>query len=293
MFRRSLHILIVALLIPLNAQAEETHRKLDIVASFSIIADMAKAVAGDAATVKTIVAPGGDVHVYEPSPEDIRNIAAADIILVNGLGFEGWLDRLMQSANVQDRVITVSKGVIPIKTDEHEDPHAWQDVSNGMIYVANIRDAFIRADPANADIYRQNAKQYLIELIELDRWVRGRIEEVPPSKRHAITSHDALHYFSRAYGIHFIAAQGTSTEGDISAKSMAALINQVRDKHVKAIFLENMSNPRLIQQLAEEGNATMGGTLYSDSLSDVYGNGATYISMFRHNVSVLTEALNK
>lgn len=280
--------------LPMNATAQNPAHRLNIIASFSIIADMAKEVAGENANIITLVAAGGDPHVYQPSPTDVRNITRADIILINGLGFDGWMDRLVASAEAKGRVVTVSKGVTPIRVHGEEiDPHAWQDISNGMIYVDHIRDALIQADPAHAAHYRHNAERYLERLIDLDHWVKTEIEEVPEAKRSAITSHDALRYFARTYHIHFIAAQGLSTEGEVSAKSIAAIIDQIRKEKVKVLFLENMSNPDLINQLADDSDAIIGGVLYSDSLSEPYEDGATYISMFRHNVKILTDSLKK
>lgn len=281
----------VLLLSPLAAQADD--HKLTVVASFSIIADMARQVAGSDADITSIVPAATDAHAYEPTAQDAKKLTKADVILLNGLGFEGWFERLAAATGDKKTIFTLTKGIAPLMHGTTPDPHAWQDVSNAKIYVANIRDALIAKDPAYAAHFTQNAERYISELEALDAWAKTEIAKIPPAKRRAITSHDALGYFAKAYGLELIPAQGISTEGELSAAGLAHLIDQVRSEKVNAIFLENMSNPRLMQQLAEESGAKIGGEIYSDALSAATGDGTTYISLFRHNVSIITTALEK
>ncbi len=192
-------------------------------------------------------------------------------------------------------MVVASTGVAPLEIAEGgrtvPDPHAWQDLAQGRIYVANIADGLIRVDPAHAAVYRANAGRYARTLAELDRWVRARLAAVPPDKRRVITSHDAFGYFGRAYGITFLAPEGINTDAEVTARDLARLVVQVRKTHVRAIFLENMSDPRLVEQLAAETGAPVGGTLYVDALSRADGPAPTYVAMFRHNVPMLTAAM--
>jgi zinc/manganese transport system substrate-binding protein len=255
---------------------------------------MVHQVAGDKIELTTLVGAGSDAHVYEPTPSDARKLADADIVIENGLGFEGWLNRLIESSGYKGQVIIATQGVIQLHlNDSAIDPHAWQDIANGKIYIANIVGALCKADPANAKYYTASASRYTHELDILDKWVRQEISKVPKEKRIAITSHDALRYFAGAYGVTFIAPLGITTSGDASAQNIARLIDQIRAEKVHAVFIENMADPRLIEQLVTDGGAIMGGTLYSDALSDVSGPASTYIAMFRHNVMVITQALLK
>ncbi len=286
------HLLLTTLflfLLPLTAQAQP----LKVVVTFSILADMTKNVAGEYAEVTSLVGPDGDAHVYEPTPADVRAINGADIVIVNGLGLEGWLDRLVESAGVHGRIIVASSKVTPLMVGGAPDPHAWQDVANGRRYVSVIAAALAKADPAHAEDYAKNAERYQSRLGDLDRWVLAQMALVPESKRSAITSHDALRYFANAYGVTFIAPLGLSTSGDVSAGTVAHLIDQIRARHVRAVFLENMSDPRLLKQLVADGGAVIGGTLYSDALSPPNGPAPDYIAMFRHNVSAMVEAMGR
>jgi len=268
-------------------------RPLKVVVSFSILADMTHEIADGYAHITSLVGPDGDAHVYEPTPSDVRAIADADIVIVNGLGFEGWLDRLVQAAGYKGRVVVASEGITPLMAGGAPDPHAWQNIRNGQRYVSNIAAALIKADPEHAALYKENAHRYMQQLVNLDCWVRVQIATIPKEKRSAITSHDALRYFANAYGINFIAPLGLSTSGDVSASTVASLIDQIRAKHVRAVFMENMSDPRLIQQLVTDGGAVIGGTLYSDALSPAGGPADSYISMFYHNVSMMVMTMVK
>ena len=272
----------------LPARAQD---RLNVVATFSILGDFARNVGGERVSVTTLVGPDGDVHVYTPAPADARKIADAKLVVINGLGLEGWLSRLTQSAGGKAAMITASQGITPRKRGADADPHAWQSVANARIYVANIRDALLAADPAGAGIYRDNAQAYLAKLDALERDVRAAVAQIPPARRKVISTHDAFGYFAAAYGIEFIAPQGVSTESEASARDIAAIITQIKTSKIPAVFLENISDPRLMRRIATETGARIGGTLYSDSLTDEKGDAPTYIDMIRHNIKVLTSAL--
>lgn len=293
-----------------NAQknTQEKQAKFKVVASFSILADMAKAIGGDRAEVAALVGAGGDAHVYTPTPADARKVAAAGLVIVNGLGFEGWLSRLIKSSNSKATVIVATKGVTPRKQTsaahdhnhshghkhhDHEDadPHAWQSVANAKIYATNIRDALVAADPAGAEVYRANAAAYLARLDALDAEIREAVATLPPERRRVISTHDAFGYFAERYGIEFIAPQGVSTESEATARDVARIITQIRTQKIPAVFLENINDPRLMRRIAAESGAKLGGTLFSDALTDEKGPAPTYIDMMRYNIKALTSAL--
>lgn len=290
--------------------------KLKVVATFSIIADMVARVGGDRVEIITLVGPDGDAHVYQPSPADAQAVADAALIVANGLEFEGWMERLVEASGTKATIVTASVGVTPIalgeeaeeeghddhaaeEGEEHdhahdhgaEDPHAWQSVTNAGIYVANIAAGLSVADPGGAAVYQANADAYLAELTALDAEIRAAIAALPPERRTIVTSHDAFGYFAAAYGLTFIAPQGMSTEAEASAKDVAALITQIREADIKAVFVENIADPRLLDQIASETGARIGGTLFSDALSGPDGLAPTYVAMMRNNLTQLTAAL--
>ena len=278
----------LALATPLRAQ-----ERLDVVASFSILGGFVRNVGGDRVSLAMLVGPNADVHVYAPSPADAKRIADAKLVVVNGLGLEGWLPRLVQSAGGKAAIVVASNGVAALKRGSDADPHAWQSVGNAKIYVANIRDALATADPADAAMFGANAARYLAELDALDADVRAAVANIPPERRKVISTHNAFGYFSEAYGITFIAPLGVSTETEPSARDIAAIISQIRREKIPAVFLENMSDDRLIGRIAAETGARVGGTLFSDALTDEKGDAPTYIAMVRHNIRALTSALER
>ena len=265
--------------------------RLNVVASFSILGDFVRNVGGDRVNVTTLVGPDGDVHVYAPAPADAKKIADAKLVIINGLGLEGWLPRLVQSSGGRATLVTASQGITPLKKGSDADPHAWQSVVNVKTYVANISDALAAAAPDDAEVFRANATAYLAKLDALDREVREAIATIPEGRRKVISTHDAFGYFAAAYGIAFIAPLGVSTESEASARDVAGIISQIKTAKIPAIFLENISDPRLIQRIAAETGARVGGTLYSDSLTGEKGDAPTYIDMVRHNIKALTRAL--
>ena len=288
MRRFRLWLIFVALIASaLPARAEP----LKVVASFSILADLVRNVGGDRVNVTSLVGPDSDAHVYSPTPADAKRIADAKLIIVNGLGFEGWLPRLVQSSGSKAKVVTASDGVTPLRLGTDADPHAWQSVGNAKIYVGNIRTALSAADPANAEQYRANAEAYLAKLDALDREVRDAVAKLPPARRKVISTHNAFGYFAASYGIEFIAPLGVSTESEPSARDIAKIITQIKQAEIPAVFLENITDPRLMQRISAETGARVGGTLYSDGLTGEKGDAPTYIDMVRHNIKALTRAL--
>jgi zinc/manganese transport system substrate-binding protein len=271
----------------LPAQAEP----IKVVATFSILGDLVRNVGGDNVAVTTLVGPDSDAHVYSPTPADAKKIADAKLIFVNGLGFEGWLPRLVQSSGSKARIVTASNGISTLRLGSAADPHAWQSVNNAKIYVANIGAALAAADPAAAGQFAQNAQAYVEKLDALDREVRDAVAKLPPDRRKVISTHSAFGYFAASYGIEFIAPLGVSTESEPSARDIARIITQVRRAKIPAVFLENVTDPRLMQRISAETGAKVGGTLYSDGLTGEKGDAPTYIDMVRHNIRALTRAL--
>jgi len=265
--------------------------RLKVVASFSILGDFVKNVGGDRVEVSTLVGPNGDVHVYTPAPADAKKIADAKLVVINGLGLEGWLPRLVQSSGSKAVIVIASDGVAPLKSGSAADPHAWQSVVNAKIYVVNIREALVAADPPDAAVFRANADGYLAKLDQLDRDVREAVAKIPPARRKVISTHGAFGYFAAAYGVEFIAPLGVSTDSEASARDIADIISQIRVAKIPAVFVENISDPRLIQRISAETGAGIGGMLYSDSLTDEKGDAPTYIDMVRHNIRALNHAL--
>lgn len=272
-----------------------------VVASFSVLGDMIAEVAGDRAQVTTLVGPNGDAHVFEPSPADAQSLAEADLVIVNGLGLEPWMDRLIRSTGYKGPVSVASQGVLSRTMSEEDsgsaapatvtDPHAWQDLRNGQIYVRNIAAALAKVDPGNAETYEANAIHYANQLAELDTWVRSQIEMVPEAKRKVITSHDAFGYFGAAYGVEFLAPVGISTEAEPTAGQLAGLIDQIKREHINTLFIENITDPRLVETIGRESGAQMGGELFSDALSEPSGPAPTYVSMFKNNVPKLVDGM--
>ena len=299
------HMLVLAAALSLAASAAATAQdnaddKIKAMATFSILGDLVANVGGDRLEVATLVGPSGDAHVYEPSPADAKRLADAKIVFTNGLGFEGWMARLIKASGTKAPVVVATKGVKPRqmeRADAHDhdhasiDPHAWQSVANAKIYVGNIRDALVKADPAGKAVYEANAAAYLAKLDALEREVKDFVANLPADRRRIISTHDAFGYFAEAYRLEFIAPQGVSTEAEVSARDVARIITQVRKQKIPAVFLENVSDSRLVKRIAQETGAKIGGTLYSDALTDAKGDAPTYIDMVRHNIRTLGAAL--
>jgi len=298
-----LAILTLGLAVPARAAPEVS--PVRAVASFSILGDLVRAVGGTRVVVSTLVGPDSDAHGFSPTPADARKLVEADIVFVNGLGLEGWFDRLIRASGTRAPVVVASAGVKPIPAqDEHAhgagghdhgdhavDPHAWQSVANARIYVANIRDGLAKVDPAHADAYRDAAAAYIAELDALERTVRATIDGIAPERRRIITTHDAFGYFAAAYGLRFVAPQGVSTDSEASPRDVAAIIRQIRQDRIPAVFLENISDPRQMEQIARESGARIGGKVYSDALSGPEGPAPTYLDMMHMNLRAFATAL--
>jgi zinc/manganese transport system substrate-binding protein len=270
-----------------TAQAED---KPVAVATFSILADLTQRVAGDHAQVLTLVGPNGDAHVFEPGAKQSAELAEADLLIANGLGFEPWLQRLEDASAFKGKLILASDGVTPLAAGEgHEgtDPHAFQDLANAQVYVANIANGLSVVAPDHAADFKANADKLIAEIASLDRQLKADFGAVPQEKRRVLTSHDAFHYFGRAYGIEFVSVQGLSTEAEPTADDLVKVVRQARDGHLSAIFLENMSDSRLAETVAQESGVRMGGALYADALSGPDGPAPDYLSLIRYNAKQL------
>jgi zinc/manganese transport system substrate-binding protein len=270
-----------------------------VVVSFSILEDIAHEVGGSDVAVTSLIGRDANEHVFEPRPDQVRLLTQAQLFIVNGLGLEGWLTRLTQSARYHGPVVITTKGVAPLMTTEAgertptPDPHAWQDVRNGVVYAENIAYALSGADPAHAEVYRQRLQHYRARLEARDREVREILGAIPAEKRRVITTHDAFAYYGRAYGVTFTAPEGLSTDSEPSAKTIAALIRQIRREGIKALFLENISDRRLTEEIARETGAKLGPPLYSDTLSEPDGPAPSYIRMIEYNTTALREGMLK
>jgi zinc/manganese transport system substrate-binding protein len=289
------NLLLLAGASALRTEAALAQQRLSAVATFSILGDFVKNVGNDRVESATLVGSNGDAHVYEPTPADARRLSAAKVVFVNGLGFEGWMTRLITASGSKAPIIIATKGITPrdmlSKGQIVPDPHAWQSVANARIYVANIRDGLKEVEPAGAAIYDTNAKSYLAKLDTLEKEVKDAIAKIPVDRRKIITTHDAFGYFGDAYGVEFIAPEGLSTESEPSASDIAKIITQIRTQKVPAVFLENVTDPRLIERIAEESGAKIGGELYSDALSEPSGPAGDYIALMRNNVREFDKAL--
>ena len=310
--------------IPTASWAEQP---IPVVATFSILGDMVERIGGEHIALTTLVGPEGDAHVYQPTPKAARSVAEADLLFMNGLEFEGWLERLAEAASFDGAMVVATTGVSPIAFEEHEDddhgdhddhaghdehdehaghdehdehaghdhgtfdPHAWQSLDNAVIYANNIAAGLAQADPANASEYYTNRAAFVTEIVALKSDVDAMMAALPADKRTVVTPHDAFGYFAEAYNLTFEAPQGMSTESEVSAADVAALITQIRRESISAVFIESITDNRMMEQIANETGATIGGTLYSDALSGETGPASTYLDMMRHNATTLSEAL--
>ena len=264
---------------------------IKVVASFSILGDMVAQVVGDHAEVTTIVGPDADAHVYQPSVADARAVAQADVIFVNGMGFETWSDTLITEAGSEGAVFVATEGVTPVLVDGEIDPHAWNALTNGVVYVQNIADAMSQSMPEHATEFQANAASYISTLYALHAETLQRLAALPEDRRTVVTAHDAFGYLADAYGMNFIAPIGIDTEAEPSAQELAALITQIREEGVAALFVENITSPALVQQIADETGLMIGGQLFSDALSERGGPATSYLAMFEHNLGQLLAAL--
>lgn len=296
---KSRHILLAGLLAGATfaAAIPASAKDLNVVASFTVLQDVVHQVGGDHVTVKTLVGPNGDPHEFAPTPDDAKNLKAADLVFVSGDGLEGWMDRLITASGYKGTPVTVSKGVNTrrMKEDGKEviDPHVWNSPKNIEIWVANIKDALKKADPEDAAVYEANAAKYTKVLQGLDAYAHKEIDPIPVDRRKVLTSHDAFGYFGREYHVKLMAPLGVSTETEASASDVAKLIDQIKKEKISAYFFENSNDPRLVKQIATATHAEPGGELYVEALSAADGPAATYEAMFTHNVDLIATALKK
>lgn len=274
-------------LVALPALADE----IKVVASFSILGDMVEQVAGNYADVTTIVGPDADAHVYTPSVADARAVAEADVIFVNGMGFETWSDTLIAESGTDASVHIATDGITPVLVEGEVDPHAWNSLLNGAIYVQNIASVLSEAVPAHADDFNANAEAYIAQLTALDTETREKLGKLPADRRTVVTAHDAFGYLADAYGLTFLAPVGIDTEAEPSAKELAALIDGLKEQGASALFVENITSPALVEQIAAETGLEIGGRLFSDALSERGGPATSYLAMFQHNLGTLVTAL--
>ena len=316
--------------LPPMAQADEP---MPVVATFSILGDMVGRIGGEHISLTTLVGPDGDTHVYQPTPKDARSVSEAEVMFINGLDFEGWLERLAEAASFDGTLVTATKGIDAIAFDDHGDhddhkdhddhddhkdhddhddhkdhgdhddhhghnhgafdPHAWLSLDHAVTYVDNITAALATADPENAADYYSNRADYIAQIDSLSKEVAVMMSSIPEKKRTVVTPHDAFGYFSQTYDIKFVAPQGLSTDSEISASDVAELIEQIREEGISAVFIESITDNRMIEQIANETGAVVGGTLYSDALSAKEGPASTYLKMFRHNAVTISSVLGK
>jgi zinc/manganese transport system substrate-binding protein len=286
-------LLVAALTLVTLVSGAAADGKVKVVASFSVMADLVRQVGGEHVEVSSLVGPNTDMHGFQPSPSDVKRLADAQLVVINGLGLEGWADRLVKSANYRGTLLVVSQGIRALPGGQHGryDPHAWQDVANVKVYAANIRDALAKADPARSADFQRAAADYLARLDTLEAEIRAAFDGIPQPQRRVITSHEAFTYYGDAYAIEFLAAQGVGGDTEPSAKEVAQLIRQIRREKVRAVFVENISGQRLMDRIARESGAVVGGTLYSDALSDASGPAASYLDMMWHNTRLIAAAL--
>ena len=287
----------------LYAPAGAAEPALRAVASFSILGDLVRQVGGERVAVEVLVGPGSDAHVYSPKPAQAKQVGQAQLVLSNGMGFDGWMARLLKSAGFKGRHVVASAGIKPLKgaADEHghghahaaADPHVWQDVARVQAYVKNIAQGLCAADVAGCDSYRSNAAAYGQQLDALDQEIRRAWSAIPAQQRLVISSHDAFGYYASAYGVRFLAPQGVSTDSEASAQGVARLVRQIRQEKASALFVESIADPRLIEQIAREtGLKASSEGLYSDSLAP-QGEAASYLGMMRYNTRVLMAAIQR
>jgi zinc/manganese transport system substrate-binding protein len=266
---------------------------LRVVASFTVLSDLTREIGAEWVSVQPLVGPDGDAHVYQPTPADLRAVGKAHIVILNGLGFEGWMNRLLDSAQFHGTVVVATNGVLARKIGGHPDPHAWQDPRNIRTYVTNIGNALEQALPAHSAQIKAHEQQYLENLEQLDRTLRHEFAAVPESRRRVITTHDAFGYFGAAYAIEFLPVQGWTTESEPSAAAVGRLVEQAKARKAVGVFLENVTDPRMIRQLARDTGLTVGGRLYSDALARPGEPASTYLGMIRTNADTLLDVMRK
>lgn len=285
---------LLVLLLAFSLPATAAPQPLRVVTSFSILANMVTVIGEDAVTVTSLVGPDGDTHSYQPTPEDAKTLAGADLIFINGLGFEGWMPRLIAASGTKARVVTVTDNLktrIIYSLKGVPDPHAWQNLDNGRLYARAIAEALEQARPGQAQAIYQRELTYETAITQMDRYVRAQLATIPTAKRKVIINHDAFAYFGAAYGVPFVAPTSLANEAEPSAADVAGLVGQIKSEKIKVVFAENMSNTALLRQIAKDSGAAIGGILYADALSANNSEASTYLGLFRKNVNTLKDGL--
>ncbi len=270
--------------------------KLNVVSSCSIFKDMAANIAGDKINLQSIVPIGGDPHLHTPTPRDARIVSAADLVLINGMTFEGWIKELIDNSGTKGKTILITEGVTPIQSSVYKnssDPHAWMNAANGLVYIENIKDALVAADPANEAFYTTNYNSYKTELEKAHATIKQQVSTIPSERRILVTSHDAFSYFGKAYGLSVEPIIGVSTEADVQTADMVRVAKVIKENNVPAVFVESTINPKILQQIAKDNDVEIGGELYADSLGEPGSEGDTYLGMLLHNAQTITTALSK
>jgi len=277
-----------------SSHAEPASPKLKVAVTFSVLKNLVEEIGGDAVEASSIVPVNGDPHTYQPTPNDAKLIAHADLVVVNGLGFEGWIDRLISASGYSGVIVNASRGVsyrLISNPPSQPDPHAWHDVRNAIIYVSNICNALCNLDPSRSKYFRQREHRFSQELTELHQSIRDSFLPLPESSRQVVTTHDAFWYFGEAYGIKFLSPVGVSTDIEPSAAQIAKLIETIKSTNIRAVFLENITSQKMIQQVSDETGIAIKGTLFADSLSSPDGPAPTYIRMMVHNAGQILAGL--
>jgi ABC-type Zn uptake system ZnuABC Zn-binding protein ZnuA len=287
-------IILFLFLFCFSFNAGHSQDKPKVVATASMIWDMAKNIGGDYFDIQCIVPIGGDPHIYEPTPVDVKKVAAAQLILKNGLTFEGWLDELIENSGTKATAVRVTEGITPIQSSVYHnasDPHAWMSVSNAYTYIENIKNSFVALLPQHKEIFENNYKNYLLQLNDLDAYILAKIKSIPEGKRILITSHDAFQYYGRQYGIRLEAILGVSTDAQAQTSDIVRINNVIRESKVPAVFIESTINPKLLEQLAKDNHIVIGGKLFADSIGEKDSEAPTYIDMMKHNTNTIVEGL--
>jgi ABC-type Zn uptake system ZnuABC Zn-binding protein ZnuA len=288
--------LLLIIILGINATAICQDKKWTVVSSASIFQDMTRIIGGNLVDAKTIVPIGSDPHLYDPTPRDARLVQNADLIFINGLTFEGWIEDLVANSGTSAKMVRITEGAAAITSEKYKnaaDPHVWMDASNGLIYIQNIRDALINLDPENASVYEQNHDNYAQKIKDLDRYIENEIQKIPEKQRVLITSHDAFAYYGKRYGLTLNAIMGISTEAEAQTSDIIRVSKAIKESKVPAIFVESTINPKLLKQIAEDNDVQIGGELYADSLGPEGSEGDTYLKMLRHNTDVIVKALSQ
>jgi ABC-type Zn uptake system ZnuABC Zn-binding protein ZnuA len=266
-----------------------------VLTSATFLADIARNIAGDRVKVESLLPVGADPHSYQPTPQDVTKIVQSKLLIINGADYEHFLESLLENAGGEREVIEASAGLSPRKDLESEhgiDPHLWLDPNHVITYVENIREGLTHYDPDGAAIYQSDAEAYVAQLMELDTWIIEQVSQIPAERRLLVTNHEALGYFADRYGFTVIGAvvPGASSDASPSAEQMATLIDQIKSNGTPALFLDEVENPALAQQIADETGVKVVEDLHLESLTDV-PPAATYIDMMKHNVTRIVQAL--